>query len=67
MLIQNDSCLFKGGLYLRLSKDDEAAGESASISNQRKLLIRYAKEHNFTIKTQYIDDGYSGTNFVEVR
>lgn len=53
----------RGCIYLRLSKDDDSCGESASISNQRKLLIRYAEEHHFTIEREYCDDGYSGTTF----
>ena len=28
----------KAGIYLRLSKDDERAGESLSIENQRRIL-----------------------------
>ena len=30
-------------LYTRLSRDDELAGESNSIKNQRELLLQYAK------------------------
>ena len=52
-----------GAIYLRLSKDDEGSGESISIANQRKLLLRYAKEHHFTIIREYVDDGFSGTSF----
>lgn len=51
------------GLYLRLSKDDERAGESLSIENQRHILTEYAVEHGLTIYNEYVDDGYSGTNF----
>ena len=36
-------------LYLRLSRDDDLEGESNSISNQKTLLTRYAKEHGFEI------------------
>lgn len=53
----------KGCIYLRLSKDDESAGESISISNQRKFLLRYAKEHHLPIKKEFSDDGFSGTSF----
>ena len=53
----------KAGLYFRLSKDDEKAGESLSIENQRLILQKYATEQNFEIVDEYIDDGYSGTNF----
>ena len=39
---------FMTALYERLSRDDELNGESNSISNQKKLLEQYAKEHGFT-------------------
>ena len=54
-------------LYERLSRDDELNGESNSISNQKKLLEQYAKEHGFTNLVHFTDDGISGTRFVEVR
>ena len=50
-------------LYMRLSKDDELSGESASIENQRAILMGYAESQNFDIYSEYIDDGWSGTNF----
>jgi len=53
----------KAGIYLRLSKDDEKAGESLSIENQRLILQKYAVEHGCEIVDEYIDDGYSGTSF----
>ena len=34
-------------LYARLSKDDELQGESNSISNQKRILETYAREHGF--------------------
>lgn len=52
----------RGAVYLRLSKDD-GAGESASISNQRKFLLKYAKEHGLTVLREFVDDGFSGTTF----
>lgn len=54
---------YKAGLYLRLSKDDERSGESASIENQRLMLTKYAEEQGWEIREIYIDDGWSGTNF----
>ena len=51
------------GLYLRLSKDDDDKDESESITNQRKILRAFAKENNYKIYDEYVDDGYSGTNF----
>ena len=51
------------GIYLRLSRDDERAGESLSIENQKILVTKYVKETGWEIKDVYVDDGYSGTNF----
>lgn len=50
-------------LYLRLSKDDEGMGESASITNQRSLLTAYAKENSLCVVLEFVDDGVSGTTF----
>lgn len=50
-------------LYCRLSQEDALAGESNSISNQKSMLLTYAKEHRFPNPTFFVDDGYSGTNF----
>lgn len=50
-------------MYYRLSKDDERAGESLSIENQKRILEKYARENGFEIVDEYIDDGWSGTNF----
>lgn len=51
------------GIYLRLSKDDEKAGESLSIDNQRKILQRYISDNGWNLVEEYVDDGWSGTNF----
>ena len=50
-------------LYCRLSRDDGAEGDSNSISNQKKLLSRFAKDCGFGNTKHYVDDGYTGTNF----
>lgn len=50
-------------LYLRLSWDDDLEGESNSISNQKTLLTRYAKENGFKNVKIFIDDGISGVTF----
>ena len=44
-------------LYLRLSHDDEKAGESLSIENQRTILRRFVEEKGGTVIGEYIDDG----------
>ena len=50
-------------LYERLSRDDEAAGDSNSIVNQKMLLESYAVQRGFTNCVHYTDDGWSGGNF----
>ena len=50
-------------LYERLSRDDEQAGESNSIQNQKKYLEEYAHQHGLRNIRHFYDDGYSGTNF----
>lgn len=65
-------------IYLRLSRDDTAAGrgadagggrtESNSVRSQRDMIRSFiGKQDNMEIYDIYADDGYSGTNFVEVR
>lgn len=51
------------GLYLRLSREDEGAGESMSIENQRAYLLDYAAGRGWTVAQIYQDDGWTGTNF----
>ena len=50
-------------LYCRLSRDDGTESESNSIGNQKKLLSQKAKEMGLTDTKDYVDDGYTGTNF----
>ena len=57
-------------LYVRLSKEDGDNEESESIKNQLALLYAFVKElqrrepqNTFIIVDEYIDDGYTGTNF----
>lgn len=52
------------GIYARLSKDDERAGESVSIENQKAILTKHVEEQpGWVLHEIYIDDGWSGTNF----
>ena len=53
---------FNVGLYIRLSKDDGNI-ESDSIVSQRSLLNQYVKENNYKVIDEYVDDGFTGTNF----
>lgn len=54
---------YNTALYLRLSRDDELQGESSSITSQRQLLMQYVRERGWSVAGEYIDDGYSGTNY----
>lgn len=49
--------------YYRLSVEEANEGESSSIKNQRSIVRQYCEEHNITIVKEFIDDGYSGSNF----
>ena len=53
-------------LYERLSKDDDLQGESNSISNQKEILMQYARQHKLPNPRFFVDDGISGTTLVEV-
>ena len=50
-------------LYCRLSQEDERAGESLSIENQKAMLLQYAREHHFPNPTFFVDDGVSGVTY----
>lgn len=53
---------FKVGIYIRLSRDDGNI-ESDSIVSQRSLLNQYICENNYNLVDEYVDDGFTGTNF----
>ena len=50
-------------LYERLSRDDDLAGDSNSIINQKRMLEDYAKANGFTNCIHFTDDGWSGGSF----
>ncbi len=54
---------YNTALYMRLSRDDESYGDSVSIETQRTILRRFAEENNLHVVGEYIDNGWSGTNF----
>lgn len=57
---------YRVGLYIRLSESDEDKtyeSESESIINQRNLLMDYVKVSGYTLVDEYVDDGFTGTNF----
>ena len=54
---------YNTALYMRLSRDDEGYGDSISIETQRTILRKFAQDNQLRIYDEYIDDGWSGTNF----
>lgn len=56
--------IFKVAMYIRLSREDGDKEESSSVTNQRDIITRFINENdNFIIVDEYVDDGYTGTNF----
>ena len=57
---------FNVGIYIRLSqedKDKKYESDSESVINQKELLRNYVKNNNFNLVKEYVDDGFSGTDF----
>lgn len=50
--------------YLRLSDEESLDRESESIDNQRLIVGRYCAQHGITLVREFVDDGWSGGNFV---
>ena len=67
--------IFKVAMYIRLSREDGDKEESSSVTNQRNIITRLEEaanefhklfineNDNFIIVDEYVDDGYTGTNF----
>lgn len=60
--------LYNAGIYIRLSqedkdKDKKYESESQSVTNQRQILMNYVQSCGFNYIDEYVDDGFSGTNF----
>lgn len=53
---------YRIAIYLRLSRDD-GSEESQSIQSQREMLTSYINGQGWEIFKEYVDDGFSGTNF----
>ena len=59
---------FNAGIYIRLSQEDrdndkKYESESESVTNQREMLMDYVRRNNFNFIDEYVDDGFSGTDF----
>ena len=55
------TALGTAALYCRLSRDDNLDNESNSISNQKKILQKAAKDKGYTDTIFFVDDGITGT------
>lgn len=56
----------KAALYIRLSQEDrnkKYESDSESVKNQREILNKYCIDNNILVVDEYVDDGYSGTDF----
>ena len=57
---------YNAGIYIRLSqedKDKKYESDSESVTNQKEILRDYCLKNGFNLIDEYVDDGYSGTNF----
>lgn len=69
MQVDRLSKTYQGGLYLRLSKEDENIAvngkmQSNSIENQREYIREFLKSRPEIVQVEcYVDDGYSGVDF----
>ena len=57
---------YNAGIYIRLSqedKDKKYESDSESVTNQKEILRDYFLKNGFNLIDEYVDDGYSGTNF----
>lgn len=58
-----DAKAWKVAAYLRLSREDERDGESASITAQERIVRDWARDNGHDVVAVYRDDGYTGTSF----
>ena len=62
---EKQQTIWRIAMYIRLSKEDTNAGESDSVTNQKKILQEYLEhffEGQFEIIDAYVDDGLTGTD-----
>ena len=61
--------VYRTAIYCRLSREDGDKVESNSIISQRAICEDYIARHDDLeiVCEPFVDDGYSGVSFVEVR
>lgn len=53
--------------YERLSRDDERAGESLSIENQKRILEKYCRDHGYTAIRNVFNEMYAKDTSKKIR
>ena len=48
-------------------KEKNYETDSESVLNQRNILMKFIKEKGFIFVDEYVDDGFSGTDFEKTR
>lgn len=65
IVAQETGSIYRTAIYARLSNED---GDMDTLENQLDLLKSYVGgQDDMTLSKVFFDNGYSGTNFVEVR
>lgn len=60
--------IYKAGAYIRLSMEDSGKKGSDTMDAQQEMIKSYiAAQPDMNLCGLYCDNGYTGTNFVEVR
>lgn len=63
--LPKDNTIWKTGAYIRLSKEDKKESVSESVLTQKEIVKEYVKLHpEIDLVDFYIDDGFTGTDFI---
>ena len=67
IVVQEADAACRAAIYVRLSVEDTHT-HSVSIETQQMIIARYLEQYpEISVYDTYIDNGATGTNFVEVR
>ncbi|GAA6410273.1 hypothetical protein K040078D81_43900 [Blautia hominis] len=66
--MEQKTCYYRTYIYLRLSEKDGGHGRRESIETQKQICDDFIKQHPELLVTKtFVDNGITGTTFVEVR
>ena len=61
---QTDEGVYRTGIYLRLSVEDNGKEDGNSMENQKSFLMEYVSSRPYlTLTDIYMDNGFTGTDF----